>query len=83
MDGSLRNLDRRDVGQLGGAGVGHDRRHGQAGRRMIARGERPAYRLTTAVDGRWRVDALPCVSVTVEGRREVLDPGQACIAALA
>jgi hypothetical protein len=53
---------------------------GQAGRRMIARGERPAYRLTTAQDGRRRVDALPWVSVTATGRREALDEARAAIA---
>ena len=28
---------------------------------MVARGDRPAYRVTTAEDGRWRVDTLPWV----------------------
>lgn len=35
----------------------------QASRRMIARGDRPAHRVTTAQDGRWRVDTLPWVRV--------------------
>ena len=48
---------------------------------MIARGERPAYRLIYAEDGRWRVDALPWVSVTAIGRREALDEARAAIAA--
>lgn len=47
---------------------------------MIARGDRPAYRLTTAADGRWRVDALPWLSVTATGRREALDEARAAIA---
>ena len=52
----------------------------QASRRMIARGERPAYRLTTAQDGRWRVDALPWLSVTATGRREAMDEARVVIA---
>ena len=52
----------------------------QASRRMIARGDRPAYRITAAEDGRWRVDTLPWVSVTARGRREALDEARAAIA---
>ena len=47
---------------------------------MIVRGERPAYRITTAQDGRWRVDALPWVSVTAEGRQDALVDARAAIA---
>ena len=47
---------------------------------MIARGDRPAYRVTTAQDGRWLVDALPWVTVTATGRREALDEARAAIA---
>ena len=47
---------------------------------MIARGDRPAYRLTTAQDGSWRTDALPWLSVTATWRREALDEAQATIA---
>lgn len=47
---------------------------------MIARGDRPAYRVTAAEDGRWRVDGMPWVSVTATGRREALDDGRAGIA---
>ncbi len=47
---------------------------------MIARGERPASRLRTTQDGRWRVDALPWVPVTATGRREALDEARAAIA---
>ena len=52
----------------------------QASRRMIARGNRPAYRVTTPDDGRWRVDTLPWVAVTATGRREALDEARAAIA---
>jgi hypothetical protein len=52
----------------------------QASRRMIARGDRPAYRLRADQDGRWRVDTLPWVSVTATGRREALDEARAAIA---
>jgi hypothetical protein len=51
----------------------------QASRRMIARGDRPAYRVTTALDGRW-VDARPWVSLTATGRLEALDEARAAIA---
>lgn len=53
----------------------------QSSRRMIARGDRPAYRVTAAEDGRWRVDSLPWVSLTATGRREALDEARAAIAA--
>jgi hypothetical protein len=52
----------------------------QASRRMIARGDRPAYRLRTAHDGGWHVDALPWVPVSATGRREALDEARAAIA---
>lgn len=44
---------------------------------MIARGDRPAYRLTGTADGRWRVDTLPWVSVNAH---EALDEARAAIA---
>ena len=40
----------------------------QAARRMIARGERPGYRLLLGRDGRWRVDGLPGISVAASDR---------------
>ena len=40
----------------------------QAARRMIARGERPGYRLLLGDDGRWRVDGLPGISVAALDR---------------
>ena len=46
---------------------------------MIARGERPMYRLRPQ-DGRWTVDALPWVTLTATGRREVLEAARAAIA---
>lgn len=52
----------------------------QAGRRMVARGERPMYRLQAAQGGRWTVDALPWVSVVATGRRAALDAARAAIA---
>ncbi len=52
----------------------------QAARRMIARGERPMYRLQPVQDGRWAVDSLPGVSVAATGRRAVLDAMRAAIA---
>lgn len=48
---------------------------------MIARGERPAYRLATGQDGRWGVDAMPWLSVAAVNRREALDEARAAIAA--
>jgi hypothetical protein len=53
----------------------------QAGRRMIARGDRPAYRVTTAQVGSWTVDALSWLSLPVTRRREALDEARAAIAA--
>ena len=35
---------------------------------MIARGERPGYRLTLGLDGRWRVAGLPGISVAAPDR---------------
>jgi hypothetical protein len=52
----------------------------QASRRMIARGDRPAYRVT-AEDGRWHVDTLPWVPISATGRREALAEARAAIAA--
>jgi hypothetical protein len=51
----------------------------QAGRRMIARGDRPVYRVRSK-DGGWSVDALPWLSVTAASRRDALDAGRAAIA---
>jgi hypothetical protein len=62
-------------------GVSEERKRAaalQAGRQMIARGERPMYRLR-AEDGRWAVDALPWVTVTAAGRQEALDAARAAI----
>jgi hypothetical protein len=52
----------------------------QASRRMIVRGDRPAYRITTTQDGRWLVDALPWVSLTASERHEALEEARAAIA---
>jgi hypothetical protein len=40
----------------------------QAAQRMIARGERPGYRLLLGGDGRWRVDGLPGISAAAPDR---------------
>jgi hypothetical protein len=44
----------------------------QASRRMIARGERPAYRLRMAQDGRWTLSEAPWLGVARASRREAL-----------
>jgi len=51
----------------------------QAARRMIARGERPMYRLR-AQDGRWTVDAMSWLTVTAAGHSSALDAARAAIA---
>jgi hypothetical protein len=48
---------------------------------MVARGDRPAYRVRTAQDGRWIVDALPWLPLAATSRREALDEARAAIAA--
>jgi hypothetical protein len=53
----------------------------QAARRMVARGDRPAYRVRMAQDGRWLVDALPWLPLAATSRREALDEARAAIAA--
>jgi hypothetical protein len=47
---------------------------------MVARGERPGYRIRTAADGRWYVDAMPWLSVAADGRREAMVEARAAIA---
>ncbi len=47
---------------------------------MVARGERPMYRLQSVQDGRWAVDSLPGVSVAATSRRAALDAMRAAIA---
>jgi hypothetical protein len=53
----------------------------QAGRRMIARRERPGYRLRAAADGSWTLDGLPGIAVEAS-RRDARDVARAAIAAL-
>ena len=53
----------------------------QAARRMIARGERPGYRLRAAQDGSWAVDGHPRVTVTADTERAALAAVRAAIAA--
>ncbi len=52
----------------------------QAARRMIARGERPGYRLRAGQDRSWTVDGLPWVTVATTGRRAALHAARATIA---
>jgi hypothetical protein len=47
---------------------------------MIARGDRPAYRVRTDSDGRWIADALPSLAVSAATRREALKSARAVIA---
>ena len=47
---------------------------------MIARGDRPGYRISTAQDGRWYVDALPWLAVSATSRRDALEAAKAAIA---
>jgi hypothetical protein len=65
-------------------GASEDRREAaalRAGRRAIARGERPVYRLAAADDDAWRVDGATWLSVTAAGRRNALAEGRRIIAA--
>jgi hypothetical protein len=49
---------------------------------MIARGERPGYRLRPAQDGSWSVEGLPGVTVTADPKRTALTTARAAIAAV-
>jgi hypothetical protein len=49
---------------------------------MIARGERPGYRLRPAQDGSWSVEGLPGVTVTADTKRTALTTARAAIAAV-
>lgn len=44
---------------------------------MVARGDRPGYRIVAAQDGSWAVDALPWVTVAATGRPDALDAARA------
>lgn len=52
----------------------------QAGRRMIARGERPLYRLAIATDGRLAVENAPWLPLVATHRRDALAEARAAIA---
>lgn len=52
----------------------------QAGRRMVARGDRPTYRIKTARDGQWTVDTLPWLPLNASSHREALDDARTAIA---
>jgi hypothetical protein len=47
---------------------------------MIARGERPCYRVIPVQDGSWTVDALPWLVVMAARRRGAMDEARAAIA---
>ena len=49
---------------------------------MVARGERPGYRLQAAQDGSWTVDGSLGVKVTAETRKAALTAARAAIAAV-
>jgi hypothetical protein len=49
---------------------------------MIARGERPGYRLRPAQDGSWTVEGHPRVTVTAETKLAALTAARAAIAAV-
>jgi hypothetical protein len=51
----------------------------QAGRQIIARGQRPLYRVR-ANDGRWAVDALTWLRLTAASRRDALAAARSAIA---
>jgi hypothetical protein len=53
----------------------------QASRRMVARGDRPAYRLRMAQDGRWTVTEAPWLDVPTVDRRDVVQAATRVIAA--
>ena len=52
----------------------------QASKRMIARGERPAYRLRKAQDGRWTVSECPWLALAAMERREALSEAVRAVA---
>ncbi|MBA2756897.1 MAG: hypothetical protein H0U37_05590 [Chloroflexi bacterium] len=54
----------------------------QASRRMIARGERPGYRLRPVQDGSWEVEGLPGLSMPAMAARDALDAVRDTIADL-
>jgi hypothetical protein len=52
----------------------------QAARRVIARGERPLYRVRMAQDGRWAVDWCPWLPLAATDRREAVAAARAAVA---
>ena len=54
----------------------------QAGRRMIARGERPGYRLSAGQDGARTVVGLPGVMVKAKTTKAALTAAKTAIAAV-
>lgn len=51
-----------------------------AGRREIARGQRPLYRVRAGQDGRWTVEGCPSLSVTASDRRAALERTRTAVA---
>jgi hypothetical protein len=63
--------------------VSEERQHAaalQPARRMIARGERPGYRLRAALNGSWAVDGLPGVTMAAPDRDTALAAMKVAIA---
>ena len=58
------------------------RRAVDAGRCMVSRGERPAYRPQPVLDGSWGVSGLPGRGSAATGWRAALDAMQAAISAV-
>jgi hypothetical protein len=54
----------------------------QGGRRMIARGDRPLYRVRMTEDGGWTIDGCPWLAGTAAGRREALAAAREAVAAM-
>ena len=54
----------------------------QGGQQMIARGERPLYRLRSLQEGRWQVDGCPWLVLDAGSWREAVDAARATVAAM-
>jgi len=52
----------------------------QAGRRMVARGERPGYRVSRGQDGGWAVLGLSWLLIDATDRRSALEATRAAVA---
>ena len=54
----------------------------QGGRRQIARGDRPTWRLSAAPDERWIIVGLEWLALAARSRRAAMDEARLAIAAL-